>query len=62
MVKTKKASYNKATPLLLAGLSLVQADQPVHCVGNEILGTWNFHVSNDQQSVDLFHENEVCTH
>ena len=61
MVKNKnKSSITK--PLLLAGLSVVQADQPVHCLGNDILGVWNFHVSTDQQSVDLFHENEVCTH
>jgi len=32
----------------------VLADQPVSCLGSNIYGTWNFHVSNDAQSVNLF--------
>ena len=45
--------------LLLLGL--VKADQPVSCLG-QAAGAWNFHMSADAQTVDLFQTQEVCTH
>jgi hypothetical protein len=45
---------------LLVGQS--RADQPVHCVTDDIIGTWHFHVSNEVQFVNLFKTKEVCAH
>ena len=38
------------------------ADQPVHCIREELFGIWNFHVSTDKGNVNLFDTKEVCTH
>ena len=38
------------------------ADQPVHCIREELFGIWNFHVSADKGNVNLFDTKEVCTH
>ena len=48
------------TYLLLIGA--VKSDQPVHCLGQEINGEWNFHISKETQAVNLYETNEVCTH
>jgi len=32
----------------------VKADQPVHCLRDNVYGQWEFHVSTDIQTVDLF--------
>lgn len=42
-------------------LGVVKADQPVSCLG-QAAGTWNFHMSDELQSVNLFQTTEVCTH
>jgi hypothetical protein len=33
---------------------LVEADQPVHCVRENVYGMWEFHVSKDKGTVNLF--------
>lgn len=45
---------------MLLGLS--SADQPVHCVNKDIYGEWNFKVSKDQQTVNIFETEDICTH
>lgn len=47
---------------LLLTNSLVKADQPVHCLREQLYGVWNFHVSAEKGSVDLFDTEELCTH
>ena len=44
------------------GISVVKADQPVHCLRESVYGTWDFHVSKDVGNVNLFEAKEVCTH
>jgi hypothetical protein len=44
-------SISFATALLL---NLVKADQPVHCLRESFFGEWNFKVSNDSQTLNLF--------
>ena len=40
----------------------VRADQPVHCIREELFGIWNFHVSSDKSNINLFDTKELCTH
>ena len=40
----------------------VRADQPVHCLKENILGSWDFHVSEEASDVNVFHTSEICTH
>ena len=40
----------------------VKADQPVHCLRQDIYGDWTFKVSKDQQVVDLFEQSNLCSH
>ena len=48
---------------LLANINpFVKADQPVHCLVDNAMGEWEFHVSAEQKNVDLFKTNEVCSH
>ena len=45
------------------GLStFAKADQPVHCLRQEVYGDWTFHISKESESVNLFDVAEVCTH
>lgn len=51
--------------LLIMGL--VRCDLPVSCKKgggdvNYIGSTWTFHINQDQQEVNLYEQNEVCTH
>lgn len=46
--------------LLLA--STVKADQPVHCLLENVKGTWDFTVHNEMQTVNLLETKQVCTH
>ena len=51
--------------LLLGTITLaqyVQADQPVHCLREEMYGLWEFDISSESQDVNLFKAQEVCTH
>jgi hypothetical protein len=41
---------------------VVKADQPVHCLREQLFGMWKFHVSGDTQTVNLFDSQELCTH
>ena len=41
---------------------LLSADQPVHCVNKDIYGEWTFQVSKDQQTINLFESEDICTH
>ena len=40
----------------------VKADQPVHCLKENILGQWQFNVSTEVSEVNLFETKEFCTH
>ena len=54
-----------AIACLLNNLSLddvVRADQPVHCLKDDVFGTWDFHINSHVDTVNLFKTNEVCTH
>lgn len=42
--------------------TFVAADQPVHCIREELYGIWNFHVSSDKSNINLFDTKELCTH
>ena len=40
----------------------VRADQPVHCLKDDVFGTWDFHVNAQINTVNLFETKELCTH
>ena len=40
----------------------VKADQPVHCLRESLYGEWDFHVSKESSTVNLFDTQELCTH
>lgn len=40
----------------------MKADQPVHCLREQLFGVWDFHVSKDAGNVSLFDTTELCTH
>ena len=42
--------------------NVVKADQPVHCLREQLYGNWQFYVSNESATVNLFDTKEVCTH
>ena len=42
--------------------NVVKADQPVHCLREQLFGMWKFNVSGESQSVNLFDQQELCTH
>eukprot|EP00347_Sterkiella_histriomuscorum_P015978 403354969 len=53
------------TLIFLLGIqafSQVLADQPVHCLREQILGKWEFFITNDAQKVDILNSDTVCTH
>ena len=60
-------SFIEALLLCLAALEplglLVRADQPVNCLRKQIHDqVWNFHVSQDTETVNLFESKELCGH
>ena len=65
-----KANILAITEVLLVCLtalaplgSLVRADQPVNCLRKQIHDqVWNFHVSQDRGTVNLFEVKELCGH
>lgn len=48
--------------LYLAEKKSVRADQPVHCLRQDIYGDWTFKVSKEPEVIDLFEQSAVCTH
>lgn len=48
--------------VIAALFASVSADQPVHCLLENVKGTWEFDVANEDDTVDLFKTKEVCTH
>lgn len=42
--------------------AVVKADQPVHCLREQLFGMWQFNVSAETQTVNLFDQQELCTH
>ena len=48
--------------VIIALLEAAKADQPVHCLSSDVLGNWTFHISEDQQLVNLFESEDLCTH
>ena len=48
--------------LYLAEKKAVKADQPVHCLRQDIYGEWTFKVSKEADVVDLFEQSNVCSH
>jgi hypothetical protein len=51
-----------AITCLLLNIKLIKADQPVHCLREQLFGVWNFHVSKNKSTINLFDTKEVCTH
>lgn len=45
-----------------SGPEVVKADQPVHCLREQMFGQWKFHVAKQTATVDLFDTAEVCSH
>jgi hypothetical protein len=44
-------------------INLAQADQPVSCLRTLVHEqVWNFHVSQDTQTQNLYETKEICTH
>jgi len=58
----KGASSLAKLLLLYSSHLVVRADQPVHCLRENMYGVWDFHISDDTQSVNLFTSGEVCSH
>ena len=52
---------NKLTSILLFN-SFALADQPIHCLREQVYGLWEFHVSKEVNNVNLYKTNEVCSH
>ena len=54
----------KSTSAFVLGLllGLTRADQPVHCLRENIIGDWKFHVTKDAKMVNLFETKDICTH
>ena len=40
----------------------VKADQPVHCLRDDVYGDWEFTVNSDVDTVSIFDAKEMCTH
>lgn len=53
---------NAAVIAMLLGTGSVKADQPVHCLRQDIYGEWTFKVSKEQDLVNLFEAKDICTH
>ena len=51
-----------SNPYTSENSAVVRADQPVHCIREELYGIWNFHVSSDKSTINLFESKELCTH
>lgn len=63
--RTSRTAQSLAVACLLLNLNpfnQVAADQPVHCLKDDVFGTWDFHISQQTDVVNLFQTNEVCTH
>ena len=48
--------------IVVALLGKSRADQPGHCTRSDLFGAWDFHVSANIETVDLFKTKEVCGH
>lgn len=61
-----KTQNNKLASLavlcLINNLNPVKADQPVHCLKENVLGKWKFTLSKNIEEVNLFETKEICTH
>ena len=60
-----KLSKSLAIACLLNNLNpfnTVRADQPVHCLRDDVFGTWDFHINSKPDIVNLFQTDELCTH
>ena len=42
--------------------NMVRADQPVHCLRQDVYGDWTFRVSKESGVVNLFETKDICTH
>ena len=51
-----------ATLCLIYNINPIKADQPVHCLRDYVFGEWDFHVSQQVESLNLFQTTEICTH
>lgn len=40
----------------------VKADQPVHCLADDIFGEWEFSVDAKPETINVFAVKDVCTH
>ena len=40
----------------------VKADQPVHCLRQDIYGEWTFKVGKQPDVINLFEQGQLCTH
>lgn len=54
--------FTKSKLALFTLAGLATADQPVHCLKNDVLGDWVFTASRDQFLPDIFSSHSVCTH
>ena len=58
-----KNAISMAVLCLIANINpFVKADQPVHCLREQLYGVWNFHVSKEKALVNLYETDEVCSH
>ena len=55
-------NYSSKAAVIGLLLGTVSADQPVHCLRQDLYGEWEFNVSQDAQAVNLFETKDVCTH
>lgn len=54
--------YSQKAMVIGLLLGTVSADQPVHCLRQDLYGEWEFSLNQESQAVDLFNTRDVCTH
>jgi hypothetical protein len=62
MKKSSNQYLSLAVLCLINNLNPVKADQPVHCLKENVLGKWNFTVNKEMEEVNLFETKEICSH
>jgi hypothetical protein len=48
--------------MLLSLAGFANADQPVHCIKDNVIGDWTFEVTRNAILPDIFQSHTICTH
>lgn len=60
--RQNQSIWSKYALGVLALIGLVAADQPVHCIKENVMGDWTFTVTEASTLPNLFNSESVCTH